>query len=156
MNHLKKSSALLLLSVLIHTSLMADERKDAWYVTTTGESSVMESIYGSMYATLYEAADGNPNVYFEVHSPEHCRMNGERTMDHNPISINGTFVQISQHCNGEWNLFFPFTDEGRAYVRNQFKISRSVTLESDGYTLIFSAIGFNEHYNKINRNLNAL
>lgn len=155
MKHLKKRLAVLMM-ILFQSTLMADERKDAWYVTSNGESSVMESIYGSFYATLYQAKDGSPNVYFEMHSPDHCRENGERLINHNPVSINGTLVQTTQHCRGEWNLFFASTSQGKNYVINQFRNSRSVSLESGGVTFIFSAMGFIEHYNKINRNLNAI
>lgn len=148
--------SLFLLGVLTQGSLMADERKDAWYETTSGEYWVMESIHGVMFASLHEAQDGDPNIFFKIYSPDHCRHNGERTLNHDPVSINGTLVQMSQHCRGEWNNFYPPTREGRNYVINQFKHSRSVTIEHDNFTFIFSAMGFIDYYNKFNRNLNAL
>ncbi|GEK53152.1 hypothetical protein [Vreelandella venusta] len=152
----KKILLALILIFSIKTPAMSESRKDAWYTTSNGGSSVMESIHGALYASLYEAKSGEPNVYIEAYSPEYCRENGERTIQHDPVSINGTLVQFSQHCRGEWNLFFASTEQGTRHVINQFRRSNSVTVEHGAFTFIFSAVGFIEHYNKLRNNLNAI
>lgn len=155
---LKKSCALLVASSIAASSLsFADERKEGWYTTVSGDYSVRESLYGFIYATLGTSKGGDARIYLESYSPDHCRENGERVIEHNPLYINGTLVKFAQHCRGEWNLFFAVTKAGSDHLVNQFKRSRSVEVKTlDGTALIFSAMGFSDHYRRYNVREDAL
>ena len=140
---------LLMIMVAAPSFLHADPRQEEWYTTASGDYSVRESLYGNLYATIYNSKGGKALIYLEQHSPKHCRENGERTILHDPLYANGTLVKFSQHCRGEWNLFFATTEAGSEYLLNQFKRSRSVEIKTlDGQVTIFSAVGFLEHYRK--------
>lgn len=85
----------------------------------------------------------------------------EQTKQSTSVSFNGVLIKMGAQCidstdndNTKTILLFPVTDEGSAFVINQFKKSAYVTIEDSGgmFSDTVSAKGFLKIFNKLNSN----